>query len=173
MQTRAPNLVKPKRCKTTHIRRWFSDLWEHFRTSNVKIRGTVCKLYQFWTFFVVKSLKHKMFDIFEKKFLVGMSWTQCNLKAQNRLKAFGNINKNGEKFGKNWVFAGIQGFISSQNDLAGLHFSSQDVIWAPYDWNRRESLELPGELAWNDPSVDIAISLFTPKRGRVIPCGCF
>ena len=61
MQTVTSNLAEPIRGKTTHIRRWFRDLLEHFPTSNVKIGGTVCKLYQiyhFWKFVVVKSLMH-------------------------------------------------------------------------------------------------------------------
>jgi len=40
MQTMAPTLAKPKTGKTTHIRRCFRDLLEHFPTSNVKIGGT-------------------------------------------------------------------------------------------------------------------------------------
>jgi len=46
MQTMAPNLAKPKKGKTTHNRRYFRELLEHFPTSNVKIGGTACKLCQ-------------------------------------------------------------------------------------------------------------------------------
>ena len=67
MITTAFDLAKPKRGKTTLIRRWSRDILVHFPNSNVKIGGTVCKLYQIyhiWTFFVIKSLKHKITDFF-------------------------------------------------------------------------------------------------------------
>jgi len=108
MQTMASNLAKPKRGKTTHIGRWFRDLLEDFPTSNVKIGGIVCNLYQiyhFWTFFVIKSLKFKTFDFKKKELFVGMSWTQCSLKEQNRLQNFGDIIKKRRKSRKNWGFA--------------------------------------------------------------------
>jgi len=95
MLTMTSTLAKPKRGKATHNRRWFRDLLGHFPNSNVKIGGTVCKLYQiyhFWTFFVIKSLKHKIQRLFNKEELFfGVSWTQRNLKEQNRLKNFGDI----------------------------------------------------------------------------------
>jgi len=96
MQTTASNLAKTKRGKTTPIRRCFRDSLEHFPTTNVKIGVTVCKLYQiyhFLAFFVVKSLKHKIIEFKKKKLFVGMSWTQCDLKEQNRLKNFGDLEK--------------------------------------------------------------------------------
>jgi len=83
-----------KRGKTTHIRRWFRDLLEHFPTSDVKIWGTVsklCQIHHFWTFFVVRSLKHKIIEFKKKELFVGMSWTQCNLNVQNRSRNFGDI----------------------------------------------------------------------------------
>jgi len=52
------------------------ELLEHLPTSNVKIGSTVSRLYQiyqFCTFFVVKSLKHKIFDFFFKELFVGMA----------------------------------------------------------------------------------------------------
>jgi len=66
----APNLAKPKRGKTAHIRRYFRDLPEHFPTSDVKIGGTVCKLchiYHFRTLSCRKSVKTQDVWVFFKE----------------------------------------------------------------------------------------------------------
>jgi len=122
MQTMASNLAKPKKGKTTHIGRWFRDLLEQFTTSNVKIGVTVCKFYQiyhFLAFFVVKSLKHKIIELKKKEIVVGMSWTQCNLKEQNRLEKFGDIIEKRTKSRKKSSFCEKFGLVCGG---ARLHF---------------------------------------------------
>jgi len=88
MQTMAPNLAKPKRGKTTQIGRCYKDILEHCPNSIVKFGGTACKLGQilhFWTFLVVKSLRHKICDL-KNELFVRMFWTQCDLKEGNFLR---------------------------------------------------------------------------------------
>ena len=102
MQTMASNLAKPKRGKTTHIRRWFRDLLEHFPTSNVKIGGTVgklCQIYHFWAFFVVKSLKQDNW-IFFKKELLECPEHNATKRGKVGWKMSEILPKNGQKVGK-------------------------------------------------------------------------
>jgi len=84
---------------------------------------------------IVKTQDIRLFKKKKRLLFLGISLRKSKLKEENQLKNFGDIIKKWRKIPKKryftsnlTLFTGMQGFILSLNDLAGVYFSSKKII---------------------------------------------
>jgi len=114
----------------------------------------------FWAFSVVKSFKHKIFDFFLKGIV---RWTVLNTMQLKGAKSVEKLQKYYRKTDKKsekieylrkirpylW---GCRASFYRKTTWQVLIFY-QKKSFKQHTSNRRESLQLPGELAWNNPGA--------------------